>query len=200
MYVYITFAGFNKAKVRLPYGNSSASGRTSGSSTVARLRALTSGDNLASLLIVGGLSIALISAIVLIYQCGSWSSYSRASKEKFYLQQQQQQQHLVASLYPPGFGGRPLDSSYAPFHSAFSTLANPHSLATGKTLNGSDPMYQLEPSIVANAAAAAGSTFLGNKQEYETQMLKMSVMFDDSNSLDDQNLQDNQQVNSKTLI
>lgn len=177
-------------------------------STSAR-GAFGSADNLASVLIMIALFIAIISAIIVVYQCGFLSSYAHSEREKAYLQHQQhqhQQQHSTGSPYFPGLAGcaikseqnncLTMNSQQNNFRSPFSTLPSAHQIAPNSVLNGRAEtlinsgkqsigeanIYQLEQT------QANGNLNSALSKEYETQMLKMSVLFDDSHSLDDQNL------------
>lgn len=162
----------------------------------------TTANGKASALISVGLFIAIMSAIVIVYQCGTWSSYSshngHSSKEKLYLPP-------PAALYqcppPGGFNCSPkraaslvaaAQDNYA-YRSGLSTLALPNGSLMPQLVNRSkqqqqqqqqlgEPIYQLANGDPSGAMAA---------KEYETQMLKMSVLFDDINSLDEQNLNEN---------
>lgn len=179
--ILIQTLGFTKAKVRLPYSISSGllDGR---SSNILYYRAFGAGNSFVSILILISLFIAIISAIIIIYQCGSWSSYSKAEKEKLYLQQQQhlQQQN---SYYPySSFGTCPKSQKHSltlgsqddyAFRSALSTLTNNQQQQI--LSRAGKAAYQIDPNMVGT---------LG--KEYETQMLKMSVLFDDNHSLDEQ--------------
>lgn len=169
--ILIQTLGFTKARVRLPYSITAGSlGRTS---SFSYYRAFGAGDNFISVLIMISLFIAIISAIIVIYQCGSWSSYTKAEKEKFYLQQQQHLQQQQNSYFPYSSKHSLTATSQEnfAFRSALSTLTNnQQQLIPAHVLNG------------ANKTAAAAT--LGN--EYETQMLKMSVLFDDNQSFDEQ--------------
>ena len=68
-----------------------------------------------------------------------------------------------------------------------STLASHHHQSLmPQLINGTQRSSNMEPIYGLDAATNAA---LG--KEYETQMLKMSVLFDDSHSVDDQNLHEN---------
>lgn len=176
--------GFTKARVRLPY--SVSAGLLARSSSISYYRAFGAGNSFISVLILISLFIAIVSAIIVIYQCGSWSSYTRAEKEKFYAQQQQNlHHHQQQNTYFPYSSKHSLTATsqdnYA-FRSALSTLTNnQQQLIPAQMLSGG-----------TNKVAAAT---LG--KEYETQMLKMSVLFDDNQSFDDQQQQQRSQQNLK---
>jgi len=135
---------------------------------------------------------------VVVYQCGSWSSYSRAAKEKLFFQQQQQQQSYyqcpaLLGACPKGAPGS--QDTFASRSAFYATLAHqqpslmPQLVGNScvKQAQGGEPIYQLDQS-------SSHATF---SKEYETQMLKMSVLFDDNNSVDEQNL--NEHKISKNL-
>lgn len=138
-------------------------------------------SNFASILILTALFIAIISAIVLVYQCGSWSSYSRAAKEKLYAQQQHQSYYPYAGINcSKSLTGGSSQNDFA-IHSALNTFAGQHPLLSSNRSKPDDGIYQLDaPASIATLS-----------KEYETQMLKMSVLFDDSHSVDEKNLNEN---------
>lgn len=189
----------------MPYSLTGAYGR-SASSTSAR-GAFGNADNLASVLILMALFIAIISAIIVVYQCGFLSSYAAREKSAYL-------QHSASpgSSYFNGLtacaiksqqnAGLTMNSQQDNFRSPFSTLPSAHQIApnsllggragtlintSGKQLTGESNIYQLE-------GPHANNNNMNNaaiSKEYETQMLKMSVLFDDSHSLDSQNLYEN---------
>lgn len=195
-----------------------AYGRSAGS--ISR-GAFGNADNMASTLILLALLIAIISAIIVVYQCGFLSSYAHSTRDKAaYLQQHHHHSASPGSTYFNGlaacaiksqqqnFNGLTMGSQHGhDFRSPFSTLrapatpqqmvGQPNSLLGGRVgtlmnkgkqqTGGESNIYQLEPTSQANNNNMNAALC----KEYETQMLKMSVLFDDSHSIDDQNSHDN---------
>lgn len=154
------------------------------------------------------LAIAVISAVVVVYQCGSAAGWSSASQTPG---QQQQQMFAKDKLFfapiqypltansngsqtPTGHRFQSIQDPYAMRSAIGATLAPPGAPVAGQPAPGARPLMQLNE----HHQPAQNGCLLANSKEYETQMLKMSVLFDDSHSLDEHNL--NEHHISKDLI
>lgn len=213
------------ARVRLPYAGgmpyapslaAGGLGRSLAGHTSSQSRTINSIDIVASGLIVLALFIAIISALQVVCQCDSSraahkrhrsgdssstrtssaassaaTSQARALKEKMFLQQQLAAASQLQAARSPN--GVPLDpSTFNSFPSALSTLmcAQQHQLKSG---DPSAQQQQQQPPIGSSQFPFAA---IGSK-EYETQMLRMSVLFDDNHSVDERSLQ---QQNSEAVV
>lgn len=188
-------AGFTKARLRLPYalsfGPQARNSLQAGGFFGAPLRALgAAGNSFAGALIFAALFIALASAVVVVYQCGSWASYSRSSAHKLFLQQQAQQHTYLPYAGFQAHSAKSSTRSSPPECGANSLMPQLVRGQANKQLAANCADYQQQLDLLqANSAACAQANAA---KEYETQMLKMSVLFDDNNSLDEQNLHQNQ--------
>jgi protocadherin-15 len=237
--------GLTKARIRLPYALTNAlnggNGLQSGPSNLlfGAIRA-NSEERLAPVLILVSLFIAIISALVVIYQCGSVAGFSESANS----QQQQQQQQQQHQLLQPNFAKEkflfsPPPPPPAPSQFQFAAIGSTMGAADGSqtplgTLSrgyssGHDQYALTGSSFGPTALGASGMgplpllgsnnnnnrtacdpqqlTSRANKElnaiqakEYETQMLKMSVLFDDSHSFDEQNLNENYNIVNKNLV
>lgn len=187
--------GIRDAQIRLPYYStgllyqSSEGIGISGATILQSLSAQYSraGDRIGGLLIFGAIFMAFIGITILIFQCGSKSASSR--QDEMSRSMNKQIGKLAADLmqHPPNspqtyflpFGQQPNNTmtnaatyeSLGPIGSAFSTSNN-----------------QQHTSLNPICSLNSDHSLIKNRKEYETQMLKMAVIFDDNNSVEDQTL------------
>lgn len=147
------------------------------------------GERIGGLLISAAIVIAFICITILIFQCGSRSASSRREKHNRSMNKQlgklaatlmqRQAETIAPQTYFLPFNNSQqhhksmnienLETKYPPIGSAFSTIPSVHQDQLCST--NSDQ-----------------SLINSNNKEYETQMLKMAVMFDDNNSVEEHNL------------
>lgn len=198
--------------------------RSSSSLLLGAIR-VDSDDRLAPALILIAILIAIISAIVVVYQCGSaagWTSASQAAAAPVGLNQQQLAAILAGQAKQTDklFYGPPPIQQYQQMAAAngtqtpitnltgslrFNSIQDPYAFrAAFNTLNGGTLTpttdYQQQQQQQRQSRPQQQQQFPPiNSKEYETQMLKMSVLFDDNHSLEEQNLNENQ-ISTKNLV
>lgn len=183
--------GIRDVRIRLPYSTSTPTTSNeglgfSGASILQSISAQYSraSDRLAGLLISGGILIAFIGTTVLIFQCGSRSAAIRHNKQERSINKHQQFGQLTSGLVPNHMSPVGAQTYFLPFgHSHPPSNANYDSMQpVGSAFSTipSRPQHNLNND----------QSMMESSKEYETQMLKMAVIFDDNHSVDDRNIRE----------
>lgn len=152
------------------------------------------------------LFIAVISAVVVVYQCGSVAGWSESTASRHYAghnsnylppphmthHQFGKEKFLFAAPPPPPpsqyqFAGSNIGGTQTPQGSVSQRFSGHEQYAVPRASFNGDTQSGGRSFSDQNAAEDLAST---QSKEYETQMLKMSVLFDDNQSYDERNLND----------
>ena len=212
---FLRKTGFPKVRVRLPFElragptGSGLAGRLARDGPAGLLSSLwrsnsSANDRLASALILLAMLIAILSTLVVIYQCGSMAGLSWGQSEAglqlpvVYAPGQQQMQA------PAPMGTKTMEQFFlnntqlypSPQPNLAHLAAGPKvgsELAQGGRFMNYDQLDLQQQANYSTSTTTAATNSVDSK-EYETQMLKMALLFDDSQSFDGQN------VNAKSIV